>query len=83
MIKQGTEKYVFLFKSIILIFISGTLLLLPAISFAQGDLPCDDDNPLAQPCSVPLDTYVWLLVIAAIIFGAIHLYRQQKTHSRA
>jgi len=70
----------FTYKIFFLLF-SIFLMVLPEITLAQ-DNPCDDPfNPPAD--CVPLDTYVWLLVIAAIIFGAIHLYRQQKTHSRA
>jgi hypothetical protein len=64
-------------KLITLIFIAG-MLLLPAISFADGGPPPCDDNDIFTPCPVPLDTWVWVLAIAALAFGAVYLYRQQK-----
>jgi len=59
---------------------AGSLLLLPFNSFAQ-DLPCSDLDPTQSPC--PLDSWVWVFFIAAAIFGAIKIYRQQKQQERA
>ncbi|MFD0793509.1 hypothetical protein ACFQZX_07755 [Mucilaginibacter litoreus] len=41
--------------------------------------PCeghDIDDP--TPCELPLDTWVYVLVFAAIIFGAYKLYQKNK-----
>jgi len=55
------------------------ILLLPVVSFAQTDSPCgtDTSDPFTEPC--PLDTWVWVIAIAALVFGAVYLYRQQKS----
>jgi hypothetical protein len=55
-----------------------------AICYAQDDdieLPCGgngDPDITTTPCEVPLDTWVYILVIAAVIFGVYHLYKKQK-----
>ena len=41
------------------------------------DLPCNDQDPFDNSC--PLDSGVIVLVAAAGIFTAIHLYRKQKS----
>ncbi|WP_214653068.1 hypothetical protein [Mucilaginibacter segetis] len=49
-----------------------------------GGPPPDPDSPpdtSYTPCDVPLDTWVYILVIAAVIFGTYHLYRKQKALS--
>ena len=66
-------------STLILLLISG----FNAISQCTGDpdnpgVPIDEDDP---PCQVPLDTWVYVLVIAAVIFGAYHLYKKQKAFS--
>jgi hypothetical protein len=40
----------------------------------------DPDDPGFDPngCNLPLDTWVAVLVIAAVIFGAYKLYQKQK-----
>jgi hypothetical protein len=42
--------------------------------FTPPDLPCDPEDP----SSCPIDTGVWLLVAAALIFATAQLYRKQK-----
>jgi hypothetical protein len=49
--------------------------LMPVMSFAQ-DLPCSGDDPYETNC--PLDTYVWIMAFAALIAGAVIIYKQQK-----
>jgi hypothetical protein len=70
--KLRSSKRVSLFK-----FLLVTLALMPVTSFAQ-DLPCSGDDPYGN---CPVDNYVWLLAIIAVIAGAIYLYRQQKAQS--
>jgi hypothetical protein len=42
-----------------------------------GDGNCDDNN--GGPDGCPLDTWVIILVIIAVTFTAMHLYRKQKS----
>ena len=67
-----------IYKIVSLIILSGSVVLLPTISFAQGgDLPCGGDDPTTStPC--PLDTWVWVLAVVAVILGAMYLQRKQK-----
>jgi hypothetical protein len=62
-------------NKILFVLFSGTLIFLPCITLAQ-DTPCEGDDPFGAPC--PFDTWVWVLVITASVFGAMYLYRQQK-----
>jgi len=48
------------------------LLLLPGIVLAQ-DEACQGQDPTGNSTTCPLDTWVWVLVIAAAIFGAVKL----------
>ncbi|MFD0765580.1 hypothetical protein ACFQZI_12020 [Mucilaginibacter lutimaris] len=52
------------------------LLTIHTISFAQITNPCagaDDD----EPC--PLDTWVYVLVVIAMIYGAYKMHQKQKS----
>jgi len=53
------------------------LLLLPGIVLAQ-DEACQGQDPTGNSTTCPLDTWVWVLVIAAAIFGAVSLNRRNK-----
>jgi hypothetical protein len=62
-----------------------TLILSVSTAFAQaGDdpIPCpgDPDDPgySEYGCYLPLDTWVYVLVVAAVIFGAYKLHQKQK-----
>ncbi|SDS17671.1 hypothetical protein SAMN05216490_0678 [Mucilaginibacter mallensis] len=68
-------------KSIALLFIINILM----VTTVLAQVPCsgDPDDPGYNPNGCPLDTYVWILAIAALIFGATYLHRQQKAQSRA
>jgi hypothetical protein len=62
-----------------------TFLLSVSTAFAQtpGEgVPCpgepDDGGYDGTGCNLPLDTWVYVLVIAAIIFGAYKLHQKQK-----
>ncbi|MEB0262351.1 MULTISPECIES: hypothetical protein [unclassified Mucilaginibacter] len=60
------------------IFALFTLLTIHTISYAQLINPCggtDDD----EPC--PLDTWVYVLVFAFVIFGAYKMHQKQKNIS--
>jgi hypothetical protein len=47
--------------------------------FAQGtgSLPCDDGDPFNNTC--PIDNWVWLLVVAALVAGAYQLFQKTKS----
>ncbi|HWZ03224.1 MAG TPA: hypothetical protein VNX40_06395 [Mucilaginibacter sp.] len=47
-----------------------------SVLFAQPGEPCGGTDPDA---TCPLDTWVIVLAIIALIFGAYHLYRKQKS----
>ena len=79
MCRKGT--FNFIYKILVAVVAASSILLLPVSSFAQ-DLPCGDQDPTGtNPC--PLDTWVWVLVVAAMVFGAVQLYRRQKLQARA
>jgi hypothetical protein len=78
MLKCGKEISNSIYKIASIIILSGSMLLLPSISFAQGgDLPCGGDDPTSNN-QCPLDTWVWILAVIAVILGAIYLQRKQK-----
>ena len=83
MLKCGRGNFNPIYKIVSLIILSGSMLLLPSISFAQGgDLPCGGDDPTSNnPC--PLDSWVWVLALIVVAFGTIYLQRQQKTTKNA
>jgi hypothetical protein len=53
------------------------LLLSPGVLLAQ-DESCQGQDPTGTSTTCPLDTWVWVLVIAAAIFGAIKLSANKK-----
>jgi hypothetical protein len=62
-----------------------TFLISISTAFAQtptDPIPCsgDPDDPGYDPngCNLPLDTWIYVLVIAAVIFGAYKLHQKQK-----
>lgn len=56
------------------------ILLISTLGYAQVTNPCGDDgNPDdTSTCDIPLDTWVYVLVIAGVLFGAYQLYKKQK-----
>jgi len=83
MLKCGRGNFNSIYKLVALIILSGSMLLLPIVSFAQGgDLPCGGDDPTnSNPC--PLDSWVWVLALIAVVFGTIYLHRRQKVTKNA
>jgi hypothetical protein len=63
------------------------LLLLLTLSVSAFSQDCDDGPSIPGPdvdlgpCEVPLDTWVIVLVIAAVIYGTYKLYQKQKALS--
>lgn len=66
-------------KTVLAGVISGSLFLLPLISFAQDDggPDCGGLDPVGNNC--PLDTWVIILAFIAVVFTAMYLQRKQKT----
>jgi hypothetical protein len=63
------------------------LLLLLTLSVSAFSQDCDDGPSIPGPdvdlgpCEVPLDTWVIILVIAAVMYGTYKLYQKQKALS--
>ncbi|WP_461451102.1 hypothetical protein [Mucilaginibacter sp.] len=75
------SSYYKLKKKLTLIFIL-VLLLCPTLIFGQGPSndpnPCDFNGGVTGNSTVcPLDTWVWVLVIGAVVLGAISLSRKK------
>lgn len=66
---------------IVLFTFTVALIFTPAIVFAQ-DEACQGSDPTGNSTTCPLDTWVWILVIGAAIFGVISLSRRQKLQQR-
>jgi hypothetical protein len=73
-------KYSFIGTILPVLFI-GVIILLPLNLFAQ-DEACGGDDPTGSSTVCPLDTWVWVLIVAAVIFGTISLYRRQKMQTQ-
>jgi hypothetical protein len=50
-----------------------------AMIYAQVDNPCEDSDPDGNGC--PLDTWVFVLAGASVIFALVGLYRKQKSQN--
>jgi len=76
-----TGRVNFIYKAVGAIIFSVGLLLLPVVSFAQ-DQECLDVDPIGGSCPTPLDTWVIVLAVAALIFASVHLHHKQKRNVR-
>jgi hypothetical protein len=56
------------------------LMLNVTIALADPTLPCVGED-IDTPCELPLDTWVCVLVIAALIYGAYRMHQKQKALS--
>jgi hypothetical protein len=66
-----------IFNKLLLFIFTAGLMLWPALLFAQ-DESCQGSDPTGSSTTCPLDTWVWVLVAAAAIFGAVILRKRQK-----
>lgn len=57
------------------------LVLINLSCFAQVTNPCGGSGDPDDPTTCPLDSWVLVLVAAALIFVTLQLYRQQKTQN--
>ena len=69
------------FNKLLLFIFTAGLILSPAILFAQ-DESCQGSDPTGSNTNCPLDTWVWVLVVAAAILGALILSKKQKVQER-
>jgi hypothetical protein len=76
------SKHKFINKATIAIIAFTGMLLLPNLLFAQGNEGCGvGQDPTDPYTTCPLDTWVWVLVIGAVIFGAVKLNQKRKVAS--
>ena len=71
-----------IFNKLLLFIFTAGLMLWPALLFAQ-DESCQGSDPTGSSTTCPLDTWVWVLVIAAAILGAVILSKKQKLQERS
>ena len=64
-------------NKVIITLLTLVLLLSPGILLAQ-DEACQGQDPTGNSTTCPLDTWVWVLVIAAAVFGAIKLNKRNN-----
>ena len=69
------------FNKLLLFIFTAGLILSPAILFAQ-DESCQGSDPTGSNTNCPLDTWVWVLVVAAAILGAIKLYAHKNEQNQ-
>nr|WP_294943986.1 hypothetical protein [uncultured Mucilaginibacter sp.] len=74
---EGKNKVRLFFRSVLALML---MLSIPCITLAQDDPPGDGCDPY-DGCSVPLDTWVFVLVAIAFIYGVYHLHKKQKSLS--
>lgn len=60
--------------------LSCSLFLLPMAALAQDGFnpDCFDEDPVGT-VDCPLDTWIIILAVVAVLFAAFHLYRKQKS----
>ncbi len=71
-------------KILLFAFSTGFMILYPVLLFAQDNTCQDGSGVTGNNPDCPLDTWVWVLVAAAAIFGVIKLYarkNEQKQYS--
>jgi len=61
-----------------LVLLTAFLILINLSSFAQLENPCGGTGDPDDPTTCPLDSWVLILAITALIFTAFHLYRRQQ-----
>jgi len=66
-------------NKVIITLLTLVLLLSPGILLAQ-DEACQGQDPTGNSTTCPLDTWVWVLVIAAAIFGMVKLSARNQQY---
>ncbi|MHB8208574.1 hypothetical protein [Mucilaginibacter sp.] len=66
-----------IFNKLLRFIFTAVMVMSPAILFAQ-DESCQGQDPTGNNTTCPLDTWVWMLVAAAAILGAVKLYAHKK-----
>lgn len=70
-----------IFSKVLLFMFTAGLVLSPAILLAQ-DEACQGQDPTGSSTTCPLDTWVWVLVVIAAVFGVIKLYAQKNEQNQ-
>jgi LPXTG-motif cell wall-anchored protein len=76
MIKCDRDKCKKIIKRFFFLSAGFALIILPGLSFGQGELPCNDYDPYNSNC--PIDSWVVVLGLIMAVGTAIHLYRRKK-----
>jgi len=66
-------------NKVIITLLTLVLLLSPGILLAQ-DEACQGQDPTGNSTTCPLDTWVWILVIAAALFGMVKLSARNQQY---
>jgi len=69
-----------IFNKLLGLIFTAAMIMSPAILFAQ-DESCQGQDPTGNSTTCPLDTWVWVLVAAAAIWGMLEL-NKNKTVQR-
>jgi len=70
-----------IFNKLLVFIFTAAMIMSPAILLAQ-DESCQGQDPTGNSTTCPLDTWVWVLVAAAAILGAVILSKRQKLQER-
>lgn len=72
---KSAERSNFFYRTVPVMWLIAGLLILPGLAAAQvGD--CGDIDPIGTTC--PLDTWVMVLAVVAVVFAVLQMQRKQS-----
>jgi len=73
---KSAERSNFFYRTVPVVWLLAGLLLLPGLAAAQVVGDCGDIDPIGTTC--PLDTWVLVLAVAAVVFAVLQMQRKQR-----